>query len=327
VAAGRDAHALAEELGLEELRAHTLITIGTSRALSGDFGGVDDLERAIALAREVNSVQSTRGLNNLATVIAHLGQLPRAFELYDDARREAQRFGHGIALRWLEGERVAEHYWRGRWDEALERAAAVWDGAEGGVALQQIEVLVVRAKIRLARGDVAGAERDVGHAVDVARAAEDAQSLFPALAAGAHVRLAAGRPEQAGELVDALLVHWDDVGPVLPSWWLADLAPTLEPVGRGHEIERLRRRIAMPTLWFDAAISAAEGDWLRAAGLFAQIGSAPDEAFSRLRAAEDLLRAERADEAEPELKTARAFYESVGAAGYVERLETLARAS
>ena len=41
---------------------HTrIITIGTSRALSGDLEGVADLEQAIAVAREANSPQPSRG--------------------------------------------------------------------------------------------------------------------------------------------------------------------------------------------------------------------------------------------------------------------------
>jgi hypothetical protein len=325
VVAGQNAYAMAEELGLDDLRAHTLITIGTSRALGGDLGGLADLERAIALAREANSSQSTRGLNNLATVTAHLGRLPRAFELYEDARREAERFGHGIARRWLAGERVAEYYWRGLWDEALEQAADVWDDAESGVALQQMETLVVKAKIHLARDDDSAAERHAGNAIDVARTADDAQSLFPALAAGANVALAGGRPEEAGLLVDELLAHWGTVGPVLPSWWLVDLALAFESLGRGTDFEEVRDGIAVATLWFDAASNAAAGGWLRAAGLFAEIGSAPDEAFSRLRAAEQLLDSGRVGEAERELEAALSFYDRVRATAYVQRARDAAR--
>ena len=321
VAAGQAAHTMAEELGLDNLRAHTLITIGTSRALSGDLGGVADLERAIALARDANSPQATRGLNNLATVTAHLGRLPRAFQLYEEARREAERFGHVIARRWLAGERIAEYYWRGLWDEALEQAAAVWDEAEGGVALQQMETLVVKAKIHIARDEGTAAEEEVGSAIEVARTADDAQSLFPALAAGAVVELARGRPDQATRLVDELLTHWEAVGPVLPSWWLADLALAFESLGRGGEFEQVGDRIAVATLWFDAASDAALGGWLRAAGLFAEIGSAPDEAFSRLRAAEQLLDAGRATEAERPLEAALSFYDRVGATAYLRRAD------
>jgi class 3 adenylate cyclase len=319
VAAGQNAHAMAVQLGLPDLRAHTLITIGTSRALGGDLGGLSDLEEAIVLAREANSPQSTRGLNNLATLNVHLGRLQRAFDLYGEARRDAERFGHEIARRWLASEQVAEYYWRGLWDEALEQAAALWDDAEGDVALQQMDTLVIKAKIHLARGDVAAAEQEVGDAIGIARTADDAQSLFPALAAGAVVAVASGAPDEATGLVGELLGHWEGVGAVLPTWWLADLAMTFEALGRGAEFERVHNRIAAPTLWFEAASNAALGSWVGAAGLFAEIGSAPDEALARLRAAEDLLSAGRAAEAAPELEAALSFYDSVGATAYVQR--------
>jgi class 3 adenylate cyclase/tetratricopeptide (TPR) repeat protein len=321
VRAGLEAHELAEQLGLDDLRAHTLITMGTSRALSGDLGGVADLERAIALAREVNSPQSSRGLNNLATVYVHLGHLERAFEHYDEARREAERFGHGVALRWLAGERIVENYWRGLWDEALESTAALLEESGGSAALQQIDPLLVRAKIHLARADAPSAEAIAGRAVEAARAADDVQNLFPALAVGAHIAVSSGHGKQGAVLVDELLTHWDDAGRVLPSWWLLDLVVAFKSLGRDRELDLIRSRVAVATLWFDAAASAADGAWSRAAGLFAEIGSAPDEAFARLRAAEELAVAARSTEAEPELAAALAFYRSVRATAYIERAE------
>jgi hypothetical protein len=50
--------------------------------------------------------------------------------------------------------------------------------------------------------------------------------------------------------------------------------------------------------------------------VFAAIGSLPDEALARLRAAADLTAAGRAAEAEEERLRARAFYRAVGADAY-----------
>jgi tetratricopeptide (TPR) repeat protein len=321
VRAGLEAHEMAERLGLDDLRAHTLITMGTSRALSGDLDGVADLERGIALAREANSPQSSRGLNNLATVYVHLGQLGRAFEHYEEARREAERFGHGVALRWLAGERIVEDYWRGLWDEALANTASLLEGSGEGAALQQIDALLVRAKIHLARGDTPSAEAIASRAVEAARTADDVQNLFPALAVGAHILVSSDHGERGTLLVDELLRHWEGAGRVLPSWWFMDLVVALASLGRDHEFDPIRSRVAVATLWFDAAASAAEGAWPRAAGLFAEIGSAPDEAFARLRAAEELLAAGRRSEAEPQLAAALVFYRQAKATAYIERAE------
>jgi ATP/maltotriose-dependent transcriptional regulator MalT len=51
---GREALVMAEDLGLEELRAHALTTIGLARTDSGDPGGIEDLEQSIAIAVEAN---------------------------------------------------------------------------------------------------------------------------------------------------------------------------------------------------------------------------------------------------------------------------------
>ena len=41
---GREALALAERFGLEELQAHTLNNVGVARTIGGDTGGIGDLE-------------------------------------------------------------------------------------------------------------------------------------------------------------------------------------------------------------------------------------------------------------------------------------------
>ena len=62
---GREALALAEELGLEDLRSHALNTIGVARADMGDRGGFDDLEASIEIATRGNFVTDLlRGHNN-----------------------------------------------------------------------------------------------------------------------------------------------------------------------------------------------------------------------------------------------------------------------
>ena len=80
---GFEALQMAEELGLEELRAHALNNIGIARAGIGDPGGVVDLEKSIAIAVELNSLESVRGYVNLGTTLAEFGDLERAFDLYE----------------------------------------------------------------------------------------------------------------------------------------------------------------------------------------------------------------------------------------------------
>ena len=70
-------------------------------------------------------------------------------------------------------------------------------------------------------------------------------------------------------------------------------------------------------------LASVRGDTSEAAGIYATIGSLPDEAYARLRAAEALANAGRRDEADVELDRALDFYRSVGAARYVREGEAL----
>ena len=54
---GQEALAMAEQMGLDELRAHALDSIGISRARIGDERGIADLEQSIALAVAHNSLE------------------------------------------------------------------------------------------------------------------------------------------------------------------------------------------------------------------------------------------------------------------------------
>ncbi|MGH3043817.1 MAG: hypothetical protein ACRDM2_03735, partial [Gaiellaceae bacterium] len=82
---------------------------------------------------------------------------------------------------------------------------------------------------------------------------------------------------------------------------------------RAGELGATAGRTPTRTRWLDAAESAGEGDWPRTAAIFARIGSLPDEALARTRAAVDLAAAGRTGEAEAELAHAAAFYREAGA--------------
>jgi class 3 adenylate cyclase len=70
---GEGALAMAERLGLDELRAHALDNIGISRAGLGDWRGLAQLEQAAEIALAVRSPEATRALNNLSSAYAQRG--------------------------------------------------------------------------------------------------------------------------------------------------------------------------------------------------------------------------------------------------------------
>jgi tetratricopeptide (TPR) repeat protein len=310
---------MADELGLAGLRAHALSTRGFSRVMTGDLDGLLDLRESVEVAAGANSPQAARGFNNLASITADLGDLPKAFELYAESKRVAERFGDAIALGWLDVERAYELYWRGEWDAALALCAGLLGddggGGGGGGSLHEVDALLVRGKITAARAGAEAALPDLERALALARAVGAPQMLLPVLAADAHAQAAAGRVGAAGEAADELLRLWLDAGRglSLASFWLADLVFALAALGSAGELAAAGSRTPTRTRWLDAAESAGEGDWLRAAGIFARIGSLPDEALARTRAAADLAATGCSAEAEDELRRAAGFYRDAGA--------------
>jgi class 3 adenylate cyclase/tetratricopeptide (TPR) repeat protein len=325
IAIGFEAFQMAQELGLEDVEAQVLSTIGVARVIIGDLGGRLDLERAIEIAEQINSPEVVRGYNNLATSHAALGDLTRAFELYALATRAAEHFGQVRALRWLEAERMDEFYWRGRWDEALVLADQFVEQAEKGLLHHsEVDARLTRARIRLAREDSAGALEDSARALAFARRVRDPQTLFPALAFNARMLLAANDPGGAADNATVLLDAWAEVGVTSAAFWLADLAVVLADLNRGPDLERAcKAYVQIPTRWLDAALAVVQGRDLEAAGTYAAIGSLPDEADARLRAAEALTHSNRQTEAEAALTPALDFYRSVQATARLRKAETL----
>ena len=82
-------------------------------------------------------------------------------------------------------------------------------------------------------------------------------------------------------------------------------------------------RARTKTRWLEAATAVAERRLEQAAELFATIGSTPDAALARLRAAELLIEAGSRQQAETELESALAELRALGASYYVRAGEEL----
>jgi predicted ATPase/class 3 adenylate cyclase len=321
---GRDALAMAEELGgNEELRAHVLNNIGTARLSSGDHRGLEDLEESIKIAVEINSVESVRSYGNLASVFADLGQLDRRSEMIAKGIAEAEQFGIADYLDWLQTEAVWGLYWEGRWDEAIRRLDEIIARFEASGFWMETPARWIRGHIRLARGQTAGAHEDAERAIERARVGKDPQLMWPALAFAARA-VVADDSRRAGEFVGELVSTWREHGYAAAgeSLWLSDAAVALRLLGREGELLEVVSQ-AGPTPWLEAATAYLEDDFLGAAEIYGEIGSLPDEAFARLRAAEALVGEGRRAEADAQLEPALAFWRSVGATVYVRDGEAL----
>jgi hypothetical protein len=152
-----------------------------------------------------------------------------------------------------------------------------------------------------------------------ARNAKDPQVLYPTLAVNARLLARSGRraeaSRQADELMDLVREHEFHA-----NQWAVTLVFTLDDLGRPGDASPLLSQLATSTTWRTAAIAYAVGDRAGAADILGEMGNRTDEAFARLRAAEEGAGA-------AQLERALAFYRGVGATAYVRRAEALFPAS
>ncbi|TML15914.1 MAG: hypothetical protein E6G33_06985 [Actinobacteria bacterium] len=328
---GREALSMADQLGLDDLRAHALNNIGCARAFMGDRDGMADVEQSIALASRLNSIPDLiRGHNNLATLYFTFGEVDRGQAERAKTREIAARFGHNGFVRFIDGGPAIIHpYITGSWDEALERANAFLAEVESGSPhYHAAHAYIYRGLIRLGRGDSAGAESDIERAVESARSARDPQLSETTLLKAAVASLALGNDEQAAEIFGESLATLRDLNQLgfasVESYALAWLGLTL---GRETEVAPILEREPLDTPWTRAGRAVLAGDLSGAADLLGEIGAVAQEAFLRLKSAEQLVHAGRRAEADEELSRALAFYRAVGATRHVRESEALLAAS
>jgi class 3 adenylate cyclase/tetratricopeptide (TPR) repeat protein len=324
---GREALRLAEQLGLDEERAHALNAIGACRVLEGDPGGVEDLERSAAIAVEANSpTEICRSQLNLGHGLWQWGQLERGSACFQEAEDTALRFGQIGLTRWIRGMRSDERYVLGHWDESLLRANELLAEVKADTPhLMATDCHVTRAQIRLGRDDVTGALADAERALQLARQAKDPQSVYPTLAACAHIFRESGDLERASTLADEFLAELRAGREKSVLTPFHTLAWSLSAVERGRElIDALPKA---DCAWVQAAMSFAAGDLEAAADVCAAIGAVTEEARDRLWLAEALIGQNRRADGEIHLQRALAFYRSVGATRYIREGEALFAAS
>jgi class 3 adenylate cyclase/tetratricopeptide (TPR) repeat protein len=321
---GREALEMADEIGLDEIRAHALNNIGSSRVHLGDPAGIGDLERSIEISNELGSPESLRGYNNLFSNHVSLGDLRSAAAAVRSGLLVAEPFGNvGANARWLRFEPVHIAYWEGRWDEALSLIDETLSELGSGHALSRY-AFEMRGRIRLARDDVSGALEDAQTSLEHARQAKDPQTLFPALSFAALASFEAARTCEAALLADELLAL-RPANHVIPHHIspLLDLSMVLAGLGRSEDLVDAIRHAPTQTLHVEAAEAMARRDYLAAADIFVQMGSLPNEACARLRAAAQLVDAKERAAADEQLHPALAFWRAVAATRYVREGEAL----
>jgi class 3 adenylate cyclase/tetratricopeptide (TPR) repeat protein len=318
-----EALAMAEALGLDELRAHALTTIGSAKGETDDGWGVNELERALELALEASPSQAGAILNNLAVADFFALDLRGAMAHFDEGLEIAERVGDGVNARWLRAQLARMAFMLGRWDEASHAADEFIAECEAGSPhYMEVATRQIRGVMRVARSDPDGGLADIRRGLALAREAKDPQVLLPMLDLCVLAFEPIGHTEEARELIrEALAIV--RAYPYAAIWGTA-LAICFSRLGADFEQEM--REVLEPAPagpWKDLVVVCLDRDFERAAEIWAEAGSRTWEALLRLRAAEELIEAGQRAEGEAELRRALAFYRSVGATFYIDRAEAL----
>ncbi len=323
VADAREAFALAERFGLDEIRAQALITIGMARHRSGDRDGRSDIERGLEIALAQNRLPVViRGYSALASFADVEGDLHEARRCAAEAAKVAEQLGGTASIRWARGNVIAGRLEAGEWDQAVKEADAFLAESEIAPHYHDCYMLGNRSVIRLGRGDVDGALADQAAALGRGREIKDPQAVLPALGVSAYVLAEAGQTEAAHRAFDELI----EAGAQAVAYGIEDALWAADTLGRSAELATLLPESA-ETRRTRASRAVLEGEFDAAAEAFDEMGAARSAALARLRAAEQLVEAGRRAEADRQLRQALAFFRFVGATYYVRRGEALLAAS
>ena len=317
------AHAMADELGLDELRAHALTTIGMTKNDVGDPSGVADMERALELALEIGSPIAAPIVNNLAVEAFTVGDIRRARQLYEDSMQLGERLGDRESARFTGTNLVFADFFLGDWDSASRALNEFIAACEAGAAhTNEPDMRGLRGTLRRARGDVAGARLDHARAVELARADGGSASMISALIGSAAMHAEQGELDAARGLVAEaipIMQRTSQMGPLLQLLGFVERLGVRDTLLEVVRASQSRRAI----FWRNAAVVAMEGELIAAADLVSQSGAVTIESQLRFRGGQQLIAAGRLAEGKVELERALGFYRSVDAMAYVAEIEAV----
>ena len=316
------AYAMATELGLDELRAHALTTIGMTKNDLEDGSGTADIERALEIALAADSPIAGTIVNNLGVYATFAGDFRRTDELYAESQRLSERYGDAASVRFVRGNRVWIAFMRGRWDSALESANTFIAECEAG-SPHTIETLVreVRAALLLARGDSPGALRDQLRSLELNQSRHEPFQRLGSLALTAATYAELGQLDEARALAREVPPQVREIG---LHGGLIRLSLVADELGIGDDLREAVAAGAGPTVprWRAAVghILADEVD--AAADLMESAGNPTIEANLRKHGGLRMLAAGHAEDARIQLERALAFYRTVDASAYVAQIES-----
>ena len=299
---------LAEQLGLDGLRANVLTTLGVAEFVDGDVDAANGLfEQAVEVGWEASPSEAARALTNLSVVADAAGDR----EGLEEWTRRA-----------VDGAEMRATHDSGRWDETLTVCDAFLDETAplGGHYLDRF-ALELRGSVLAARGEVAGAARDLERSLDGIEAVTDVQSVVPSYVGAATICVLLGDVRRAAGLLERALPIARRSPHRAPTI-TGEAATTIAYAGRGAEWLAHFETLA-PTRRVEAARLVFAGRTVEAAEAYARFAGPAEEAPVRLLAARQLAEAGRRAEADVQLRRALAFYRAVGATHIVREAEAL----
>ena len=256
---GTRALELAARIDGVEIRVHALNTMGTMQLLAGDLGGIERLERSLALARQAGlEVDVARGYGNLSWAALR----NREYAVVDAALAAGLEHCTEPQLDlwrlYLQGFQSRSHLEQGRWTEAAETASVALGDARTS-SIPRILAGVSLGLVRARRGDPRSVDA-LDAAVALSEVSEELQRIEAVAAARAEVAWLRGDPEGVVQATEATL----------------RLAMELGAGGVVGELALWRRRAGIAE---EIAADVAEpfalqlaGDWEAAAAQWATIG-------------------------------------------------------
>ena len=316
-----EAYTMADALDLDELRAHSLGTIGIAKTKLGDPSGIADQERALEIALAIDSPTAATIVNNLGVAIDEDdGGFIRADALHREARRLAERFGDKRAVRFMDANLSWSDYILGRWDDALTVADDFIAECESGAPhVLESMARLVRGNIRLGRGDTQGALLDHERAVVLAREVADPEAQAVTLCVCGATYAALERWDAAHD-VAAMLVRVADLN--APGGALVVIAAHSDRLTELRELHEGLKDAPQSTM-LDVARMCLDGDLVGAADVVARMPAPALEARLRIAAGQQLIARGLVDEGVAQVTSSLEFHRSVDAGFWVRRAEAL----
>lgn len=316
--------ALATKLGMEEQAIRARGFRGCARCDVGDLEGLEDVQRAMTLARKAGLARETCIQYNNLGYLQWLSKGPsEALETYREGIAFAEGRGLGLEALWMRTSVEETLYDLGHWDEVLQTADETLRlSQERGYEEAMIAATADTVLVLTRRGDMEEADRLRPELVRHARASGEAQLLVPALGLQALASVGRARMDAARELGELVLVddsfewlrHLADVGRVLLSCglteWLGRLLERIDSPYPRHRYSLLTAR---------AALAEGLGDRTTAATLYEQAYAAWDrfgcvfEKGQALLGTGRMLLPDNASDARGHLEEALEIFRLVGA--------------